>query len=103
MLTLCSNLSLNGRELKSSSASAMLGIGFSEAGSALFMDLNTAHVSWLMGRGDSTMIRCPRASHDREKFKNHPLRRTIRQKGGSLTCCLRRKTLVGDGSWRFEV
>lgn len=92
MLTLCSNLSLNGRELKSSSASAMLGISFSEVESALCMDLNTAHVSWLMSR----------ASHDREKFRNHPLRVTIRQKGGSLTCCLGRKTLEGDGSWRYE-
>lgn len=89
--TLCSNLSLNGRELKSSSASAMLGIGFSDAGNVLFMDLMTAHVSWLMGRGDKTMIRCPRISHDTEKFRNHPLRRTTPQKGGSLTCCLRRK------------
>lgn len=43
--TLCSNLSLNGRELKSSSASAMLGICFSDAENALFMDLKTAHVS----------------------------------------------------------
>lgn len=63
--TLCSNLSLNGRELKSSSASAMLGIGFSDAGNALFIDLKTSNVSWLMRRGERAMIRCPEATHDR--------------------------------------